>query len=141
MKRDLIVSVIMVLAVSLLFMAAIAFAEEEHKLPVLNEDNPGGEVDIEKYLVPDKINIIDFYADWCGPCRNIAPYLEELDASREDVVVLKINIKEWGSPVCEQYGINSVPSFMIYDETGKLTYEGDKAWDEVMKMLDELGVE
>ena len=139
MKKKIVIFAVLVALVSALLLTnAFCVAEEEHKLPVLNEDNPGGEVNIEEYLIPGKINVIDFYAEWCSPCRNITPYLEELDATREDLVVLKINIKEWDSPVCQQYGINSVPNFMIYNEEGKLAIEGDKAWDEVMRMLNEL---
>lgn len=108
------------------------------KCKILNEKNPGGTVNIKDHLVPGKTNIIDFYADWCGPCKKIAPHLEELNDNKDNnVVVLKVNIKEWDSPVCKQYDINSVPSFMIYDGKGKLVSEGDEAYDKVINMINE----
>ena len=85
----------------------------------INASSPGSEVDLEKYIYPGKITIVDFYADWCGPCRQIGPYLEKLHNEREDIIVRKVNIDKWGSPVCKQFNINSVPSFLIYNEKGR----------------------
>jgi len=139
MKKFLILSFVFLIITGLVLSAiSISRAQEEHKISVLNEADPGSRVDLEEHIVPNKINVVDFYADWCGPCRNIAPYLEALDNNREDVVVLKVNIDNWDSPVCQQYKINSVPSFLIYDEEGNLTFEGEEAWNEVIRMLEEL---
>lgn len=140
MKGNLISAFLVLTMIALIFLTGPGnTAENAHKITVLNGDNPGSKVNIQEHLVAGKINVIDFYSDWCGPCREIAPYLEELNSSREDLVVLKINIGEWGSPVCEQYKIDSVPSFRIYDEKGNLTHEGEDAWNEVMNMLNGLG--
>ncbi|MEQ8222357.1 MAG: thioredoxin family protein, partial [Candidatus Eremiobacterota bacterium] len=87
----------------------------EGKCLIINEDDPGSRIKLEDYIVPGQINIIDFYADWCNPCKKIAPHLEDLDKRRDDVVVLKVNIDTWDSPVCRQFTIKSVPSFLIYD--------------------------
>jgi hypothetical protein len=61
-----------------------------------------------------------------------------LDETREDIVVREVNINNWGSPVCKQYNINSVPCFKVYDEKGKLLYEGDQAKQEVIKLLEKI---
>ncbi len=90
---------------------------------LLNKGNPGGEVDVEKKLVPGRINVVDFYADWCGPCQQLAPQLEALAAQR-GLALLKVDIANWGSPVAEQYNIRSVPHLVIYDKFGKKVAEG-----------------
>jgi thiol-disulfide isomerase/thioredoxin len=102
---------------------------------ILNEAAPGSTVDIEKNLVKGKTTIFDFYADWCGPCKRIAPSLEKLQEKNATVAVFKINIDKWNSPVCQQYNIKSVPCFKIYDGNGKLQYEGKEAYQKVLEMI------
>jgi len=78
----------------------------------------GEQVDIQKHCVPGKITIVDFYADWCGPCRNVGPKLEERVNNDADLILRKVNIVKWGSPVCQQYGIRGVPYIQVYDRRG-----------------------
>jgi thiol:disulfide interchange protein len=78
----------------------------------------GDQVDIQKHCVPGKITIVDFYADWCGPCRHIEPVLEQRVNKDDDLVLLKVNIVSWSSPVCRQYGIRSIPYIQVYDRRG-----------------------
>lgn len=92
----------------------------------------GNTVNLEEHLVPGKVTIVDFYADWCGPCRAISPFLDKLAKSDSDVVVRKVDIIKWGTPVTQQYGINSIPHIRIYDGKGKLTG--------IIKGVDERGV-
>jgi len=84
----------------------------------------GDRVDIAQHLVRGKVNIVDFYADWCGPCRAVAPQLEKIVADDKDVVVRKIDIVKWGSPVATQYNINSIPRIDVYDGNGKYVGSG-----------------
>ncbi len=96
---------------------------------VLNKGNPGGTVDVTKNMVRGRINVVDFYADWCGPCRQLAPELEAL-AKKKGFVVLKVDIARWGSPVATQYGIRSVPHLVVYDKSGKKVVEGlQESWN------------
>lgn len=80
----------------------------------------GARVDIARHLARGHVTIVDFYADWCGPCRMISPYLEKLAREDPDVVLRKVDIIRWGTPVTQQYNIVSIPRIEIYDRAGKL---------------------
>jgi thiol-disulfide isomerase/thioredoxin len=95
---------------------------------LLNEGRPGEKVNIEANLVPGRVNVVDFYADWCGPCRELAPRLEAL-AAKNGMVVLKVDILNWGSPVAKQFDIHSIPHLIIYDKSGKKIAEGGDAME------------
>ncbi|GAB6051780.1 thioredoxin TrxA [Magnetospira thiophila] len=58
--------------------------------------------------------LVDFWAEWCGPCKQIAPALEELDSQMgEKVIVAKINIDENPS-VPAKYGVRGIPTLMLF---------------------------
>jgi thioredoxin len=65
----------------------------------------------------DKPAIIDFYADWCGPCKTIAPILEELDTEIEEVDFYKVNTEEQ-TELAATFGIQSIPSILFIPVDG-----------------------
>lgn len=63
--------------------------------------------------------IIDFYADWCGPCRMVAPVLEELSEKYKGKVdIYKVNTEE-EQELSELFGIRSIPSILFIPKEGK----------------------
>lgn len=64
--------------------------------------------------------IVDFYADWCGPCKMQAPVLDEFSKKIPSANVLKVNV-DTNSDLAEEYGIMSIPTMVVFTE-GKATY-------------------
>lgn len=91
-------------------------AEEPPPVPSVSVVSQGGrEIDLRSMLPPNKVAIVDFYADWCGPCRQISPHLEELANSDPEVVLVKVDIVKWGTPVTRQHQIRSIPNIRVYN--------------------------
>ena len=66
-------------------------------------------------LEHDGVSIVDFYADWCGPCKMIAPVLESIAQEREDVNVAKVNVDS-DSELALKYGVMSIPTIVIFKD-------------------------
>jgi thioredoxin 1 len=57
--------------------------------------------------------LVDFYADWCGPCRRLAPVLEELAAEMPEATIVKVNVDHSPSLAAE-YGVDAIPKVIVF---------------------------
>ena len=79
--------------------------------------------------------LIDFYADWCGPCRMLAPTIEEIAGEREDVKVCKVNVDEQPE-LATTFEISVIPTLVAMRDGGVLAKRtGVMPKDAILKML------
>ena len=69
--------------------------------------------DFQAKVTSGKLVIVDFYADWCGPCKNIAPKYEELSKKYPNVDFCKVNVDE-NEETSEKQAISAMPTFRVY---------------------------
>ena len=62
----------------------------------------------------DTALIVDFWAEWCGPCKKVAPILEEIAAERDDVSVAKLNVDEHPD-IAMKFNVMSIPTMIVFD--------------------------
>ena len=68
----------------------------------------------EKVLKSEKPAVIDFYADWCGPCQMAAPIIDKLaDEFEKKVLIGKLNVDE-NQEIAQRYGVMSIPTMIIF---------------------------
>ncbi len=58
------------------------------------------------------VSVVDFYADWCGPCKMIGPILEEISNERNDVKIVKVNVDE-NREISLEAGVKNIPTLLI----------------------------
>jgi thioredoxin 1 len=89
----------------------------------------------ELVLNSDVPVLVDFYADWCGPCRMLAPVLEELAKEMEDAKIVKVNVDE--SPrLAARYKISALPSLKVFEDSEVVDeHEGLASKGRLKKML------
>ena len=66
-------------------------------------------------LGSDRPVLVDFYADWCGPCKQLTPVLDDLAADTPDVKIVKVNIDE-SRQLAKAYQVRSVPTLMVFKQ-------------------------
>lgn len=83
----------------------------------------------------DKPVLVDFNADWCGPCKMLAPVLEEIAGSRDDVKIVSINVDD-EDILAENYGVSSIPCLVVVKDGKEVKRSiGFRGKDAVLEML------
>ena len=67
----------------------------------------------EEVLLSGKTVLVDFYADWCGPCRMVSPIVEEISEEREDIKVCKVNVDSEPA-LAARFSVSSIPALMVF---------------------------
>ncbi len=78
------------------------------------------------------IILVDFYADWCGPCKMLSPIMEEI---AKEYVVYKVNVDD-ESELAREYGIMSIPCVIVFKEGKEINRSiGLKSKDEILDLI------
>ena len=82
--------------------------ERRHTMSVLyvNQNN------FEQVKNSQKTVLLDFYADWCGPCRMVAPILDEIAAEYPQYLIAKVNVDDEPA-LAQEYGVSSIPTLVV----------------------------
>lgn len=84
----------------------------------------------------EKTVLLDFYADWCGPCRMVSPILDEIAEENPQYLVGKINVDE-ETKLAADFGVGSIPTLIVM-KNGKIVEEsvGARPKEQILKMLE-----
>lgn len=91
----------------------------------------------DEVLSADRPVLLDFWAEWCGPCRMLSPVLHEIAEERDDITVGKVNVDEEGE-LASSFGVVSIPTVVLMvngQPAARLVGYRDK-----QSLLDELGL-
>ncbi|HUC95211.1 MAG TPA: thioredoxin [Candidatus Saccharimonadales bacterium] len=97
-----------------------------------------GDKDFDTQVLQNKIPVlVDFWAEWCGPCKMAGPVLEELSETYKDkVIVMKLNIDE-NSSMPQKYGVMSIPTTILFKDGKELGrqvgFSGKQNFEDLMK--------
>ncbi len=100
-------------------------------MPIYNVTNES----FEKIKESGAKVLIDFYADWCGPCKMVSPILNELEKENPELVIAKINVDELTS-LAVSYGIQSIPTLLVM-EKGEIVNKaiGFRSKEQIIELL------
>lgn len=101
-------------------------------MDVLNVTKENFETEV---IASDKPVLVDFWASWCGPCRMIAPIIEEIANESKEVKVAKIDVDELGE-LAMSYGVMSIPTLILFKD-GKPASQmvGVQSKDAIIEMI------
>jgi len=84
----------------------------------------------------DKTVLIDFYADWCGPCRMVSPIVDEIAEEHPEYLVCKVNVDQEGE-LAAQFGVASIPTLVVMKNGQVVTQSsGARPKAQILKLLE-----
>jgi len=93
----------------------------------------------ETALASDKLVVVDFFATWCGPCKKLAPIIEEVEQlSSEKALIIKVDVDKFPE-LAGQYNVQKLPTVVLIKDSNEVKrFVGVKNKDEYVKAIDEL---
>ena len=105
--------------------------ERNYKMSILH----GNKENFNEIKNSEKTVLIDFFATWCGPCRMIAPAVEEIAAENPEYLVVKIDVDE-EPELAMQYGISTIPTLIVMKKGEVITQSiGVKPKAQILDLL------
>lgn len=81
------------------------------------------------------LSLIDFYADWCGPCRMVMPIVEDIASEREDLLVVKVNVDD-NQNLAREFGVFSIPTLVVMKDGKEIARStGAKSKEKILDMV------
>ena len=93
------------------------------------------EMNFEEEITSEKIVLIDFYADWCGPCKMLAPILEQVSEENPEIKIIEVNVDEYQAEA-KNYNIFSIPTLVLMEDgKEKKRLVGLVSKDEILELF------
>ena len=89
----------------------------------------------EKIATSEKTVLIDFYAEWCGPCKMIAPIVHEIAEENPQITVFKVDVDE-ETPLALEFGVQSIPTLVVM-KNGKVVNKaiGFRSKEQLLELI------
>ncbi len=96
---------------------------------IINKDN------LNEIKLQSKPILIDFYANWCGPCKMLSPIIDEIAEERDDIIVGKVNVDS-ESELAEEFGVFSIPTLVVIKD-GEIVHQsaGARPKSQILQLL------
>ena len=122
MKEKIIYTVLAVAFIAVLIGISLGTGKKAEKTKVEGENAviPVTSANFEKEVLnSDKRVLVDFYADWCGPCKILSPRVAEIANENKDIKVVKINVDQ-NEDLARKYNISSMPTLLVIEKGKEL---------------------
>lgn len=122
MKKEILYIILILIFIGILVLADITLKQQDSNIKPENNVSSLKEVNVmekvtnenfeEAVLKSEKPVLIDFYADWCAPCKMLSPIVEQVAQENEKIKVVKINVDEL-QEIATKYGVISIPTLVV----------------------------
>ena len=91
--------------------------------------------DFKELINSNELIVVDFYADWCGPCRMLSPNIEKLSEEYKNIHFAKVNVADC-SELAQELGITSIPAVFFFKDAKVInSFVGFKPYEEIKTII------